>query len=105
MRLFVIAILVLVVSCRKTVSREPETTAPGPFNATVRWSGSPAVDGIGWILHLEGANMEKPSNLADEFQIDVLKVFVTYEPTTEKYPCFCAGGFINMIRIISITKS
>jgi hypothetical protein len=107
MRLLVIALLVLVASCKKSDCKEPEPKpkAPGPYNAVVAWYGEPAVDGLGWVLKLDSQKIEKPSNLSKEFQVNGLKVMVQYEPSTEKFACFCAQGFINMVRITSITKS
>lgn len=107
MRLLIIALFVLFASCRKSDCKEPEPSpkAPGPYNAVVEWFGEPAVDGLGWMLRLDSQKVEKPSNLSKEFQVHGLKVKVQYEPSTEKFPCFCAQGFINMVRIISITKS
>ena len=106
MRLLVIALIVLVASCKKSDCKEkPEVKVPDPSNATVMWYGAPAADGLGWVLKIDSQKIEKPSNLAKEFQVEGLKVMVTYEPSTEKFPCFCVQGFINMVRIISITKS
>ena len=106
MRLLFIALIVLVASCKKSdCKEEPEVKVPGPSNAIVMWFGEPAVDGLGWVLKLDSQKIEKPSNLTKEFQVDGLKVMVTYEPSTEKFPCFCVQGFINMVRITSITKS
>ena len=48
--------------------------------------------------------MEKPLNLEDQYKTDGVKVSVVYEMTDEKHVCFCAQGFIKMIRIISISK-
>jgi hypothetical protein len=106
MRFLVIALIVLVASCKKSdCKEEPEAKVPGPSNATVMWYGTPAADGLGWVLKIDSQKIEKPSNLAKEFQVEGLKVTVTYEPSTEKFPCFCVQGFINMVRITSITKN
>ena len=105
MRFLYIAIfLIAVTSCNKTTCKEGDEHPSPPVNATVKWSGPPEADGLGWVLLIENGKMEKPSNLADQFKTDGLKVAVIYEPSNEKFPCFCAGGFINMIRIVSITK-
>ena len=108
MRSLVIALLVLLASCQKVDCKQhetPETKGSGPTNAIVMWAGEPAVDGLGWVLKIDSQKIEKPSNLTQQFQVNGLKVIVKYEPSTEKFPCFCAQGFIPMVRITSITKS
>ena len=105
MRYLVMALLLCAFSCKKSECREPKTKEAGPFNAIVAWYGEPAADGLGWVLRIDSLRIEKPSNLATEFRVNGLKVNVTYEPTTEKFPCFCAQGFINMVRITSISKN
>jgi len=101
--LCICALLVAVASCRKSIYKAPPEDLP--FNATVYWSGPPSLDGLGWVLRFESGKMEKPSNLAEQFQVNGLKVWVEYETTNDKYPCFCTGGFVYMIKIVSITKS
>ena len=105
MRYLVMALLLCAFSCKKSDCREPKTKEAGPFNAIVAWYGEPAADGLGWVLRIDSLRIEKPSNLATEFRVNGLKVNVTYEPTTEKFPCFCAQVFINMVRITSISKN
>lgn len=108
MRLLILVLLVFAASCNKSISKEPEEPGPkiaGPFNAIVVWYGEPAADGLGWVLKLDSQKIEKPSNLPKEFEINGLKVNVTYEPSSEKFACFCVQGFINMVRITSISKS
>lgn len=105
MRWCVILMLMLsVLSCKKENCKEPEEKQAGKSNATVLWNGPRAVDGLEWVVLIENGKMEKPSNLPEKFQIDNLKVYLTYEPSTEKFPCFCANGFVYMIRINSIEK-
>ena len=108
MRLLLFALLLFAGSCNKSVCKEPERPEPkatGPFNAIIMWYGEPAVDGLGWVLKIDSQKIEKPSNLAKDFQVNGLKVNLTYEPSNEKFPCFCAQGFIYMVRITSIRKS
>lgn len=100
--LYLFLFLALTTSCKKTICKESDKNPA--VNAVVQWAGHPEVDGIGWVLHLENGKTEKPSNLGDAFKTDGLKVAVEFEKTTEKYPCFCANGYIEMIRIISIQK-
>ena len=105
MRLLVISLFVLIASCQKFDCKQPETKGSAPSKAIVMWTGAPEADGLGWVLKIDSQKIEKPSNLSREFQVDGLKVMVTYEPTTEKFPCFCLQGFLPMVRITSITKS
>ena len=101
MRLIAIALLLFATSCKKSSGyNEPE-----PCNAIVMWYGAPALDGLGWVLKVESLKIEKPANLATEFQVQGVKVNVKYEPSTETFPCFCAQGFLPMVRGISISKS
>ena len=108
MRLLIMALFLCAFSCKKSDCKQPEqpeAKEAGTFNAVVAWYGEPAADGLGWVLRIDSQKIEKPSNLAKEFQINGLKVNVTYEPTTEKFPCFCVQGFISMVRITSISKN
>ena len=102
--IYLFFIFLLAASCDKAICRETDEELPGHKNAVVKWSGSPASDGLEWVLHVDGGKMEKPLNLPAQYETDGLQVSVSFEPTNEKYPCFCAGGSINMIRILSIKK-
>lgn len=100
--LYLVLCLALTTSCEKVTCKESDKNLP--VNAVVQWAGLPEVDGIGWVLHLENGKTEKPSNLGDAFKTDGLKVGVEFEKTNERYPCFCANGYIEMVRITSIQK-
>ena len=102
--IYVLFIFLLTASCDKVICKESDEELPGHKNAVVKWSGPPASDGLGWVLQVDGGKMEKPLNLATQYETDGLKVSVLFEPTNEKYLCFCAGGSINMIRVLSIRK-
>ena len=103
MRLLAILLfLTWTTSCKKVVCEDSEKSLP--VNATVEWAGAPEADGIGWILRLEDGQFEKPSNLDDQFKSNNLKVSVRYEKTNERYPCFCVGNYIEMVRIVSINR-
>lgn len=64
------------------------------LDATVVWMGSPAADGLGWILKTNNdtaaSRFYVPVNLAAGYQKDGLPVRVCVEPTGEKVACFCA---------------
>jgi hypothetical protein len=102
--LFLLICLTTLGSCHKVICEKPEKNPPICANAVVQDAGKPEVDGLGWVLRLENGETEKPSNLPDNFKTNGLAVTVCYEKTTEKHSCFCAQGFIYMVKITSIKK-
>ena len=105
MRLISLMVLLLTVnSCNKVICKDSPDKQSSCPDAIVRWAGAPEADGLGWVLQFSDGKIEKPSNLSDSYKIDNLKVSVCSEASTEKFPCFCVGGFKNMVKIVSITK-
>lgn len=95
-KLSIIAFFILVLS---GCSKDEE---PGR-EAHIDYRGSPAVDGLGWVLLFSDQTFEIPSNLSDEFKVDDLKVKVVYEKTSKQFPCICSQPKY-MVDIISIVK-
>jgi hypothetical protein len=100
---YLLAVLIVLVSCDKQICKEPPNNAICG-DGIVRYAGMPEADGFGWVISLDNGKTEKPLNLADNYKTDSLKVSVCYEPTTEKFGCFCNQGFIYMVKITSISK-
>ena len=104
MRLICLMLFLLALaSCNKVIYKD-FTNKLSYTDAIVQWAGSPEVDGLGWVLRFPDGKTEKPSNLTDAYKSDNLKVSVCFESTSDKFPCFCAVGFIKMVKIVSITK-
>lgn len=105
MRLLLVTLIFIgLLSCKKENCNKPDAKKIENVNAHVIWGGAPEVDGLGWVIKPENARAEKPSNLPDEFKVDSLAVRISYEPSTEKYPCFCINGFIYTVKINSIER-
>ncbi len=82
----IIVIICSLFSCKKDKTTENQIC----FNATIVWRGSPAIDGLGWMIKNKTTNEEyKPQNLLTTFEQDGLNVYVCLTKTTEKYGCFC----------------
>ena len=96
-------LLMAATSCNKVICKD-NNDKQACSNATVQWSGPPEADGLGWVLRLQDSTIKKPSNLGEEYKIDGLNVNVCFEATNDKFSCFCQEGFINMVKIVSITK-
>jgi len=94
------AAFVAFTSCSKDAmspeqQQEPLATSVRPSgqentNAIIEWSGSPAADGLGWVLHTMDGRIEVPDNLPDEFKQDGLAVVTQYDRTATRVPCRCA---------------
>jgi hypothetical protein len=63
---------------------------PQTVNATIEWSGDPALDGLGWVIHTSDGAVEVPDNLSEEFKQDQMAVVVSYQRTDKRVPCRCA---------------
>ena len=103
MRLFYLMFLLALLSCHKVICKDTHDKSVCG-DAAVEWAGVPEADGLGWVLRFPDGKMEVPSNLDDSYKSHSLQVAVCYEKTDDKFPCFCAGGFIKMVKITSIRK-
>jgi len=72
-----------------------ETSFPG----LIRFTGNVALDGCGWVIDVENETFH-PNNLSTEFQIDSLKVKLSYKLTSENFNC----GFGNSFKTIQISS-
>ena len=89
-------------SCKKE-SERPDTLC---FDGLVRYMGSPAADGLGWVLYKEDSVSGQtyiPQNLSDGFKVDRLKVSACVYKTDEKFSCFCTAP-LDVYRIVSIKR-
>ena len=89
-------------SCKKE-KQQSETVC---FDGTVRYMGSPAADGLGWVLYKEDSVSGQtfiPQNLSDDFKVDRLKVSACIYKTDEKFSCFCTAP-MDVYRIVSIKR-
>ncbi len=76
------------------------------FDGMIRYMGSPAADGLGWVLYKEDSvsgQTHIPQNLSDDFKVDRLKVSACIYKTDEKFSCFCTAP-MDVYRIISIKR-
>ncbi len=96
MKLALILILVLLLSCNKDESKRITT------NATIAWTGSVAVDGCDWCVKTDSVNYYHPDLLDTAFQYDQLNVKITYELASDKFRCGFSG--IPIIHIVDTTK-
>lgn len=103
MKLGVIALLFLLLSCKKDKSCEPCNTETGFVNAKIIYSGPPEADGCDWLVIIGDQNF-RADQLPDSFKQNELEVKICYESTTEKYLCGLAPLNIPVIHIISIRK-
>ena len=90
-------------SCKKTGN----PVAPRNTNATLVYTGSVAADGCDWLVQINGTNeVYSPVNLSPAFQKDSLKVNITFDVLTTKFPCgsLANNPGISQIRITSISK-
>lgn len=72
--------LVLIISCKKDSQLKTYTT-----NAIIRNMGDQAADGCGWQLIADSTY--HPLNLPVQYQVDSLKVAVTYHKPGSRFYC------------------
>ena len=59
-------------------------------------TGSPAVDGCGWLIKI-GEEYYKPENLAEKYQVDDLEVSISYFLSGGVYSCGIGSKGITKI--------
>lgn len=67
----------------------------------VIFSGSPEVDGCGWLIRIRD-RLYHPVNLHDDYKKDNLPVIVEFIKTGRMYRCGLGGTFYTSIRIFDI---
>lgn len=75
-------------------------------DATVKWMGEPAADGLGWTL-LKDSTLNTyyiPINLPDNMKTDGLKVNACIIRTDQKFICGMCVSFPDMYHILSIRQ-
>ncbi len=75
-------------------------------NATVLDTGSPAADGCGWLVQIEGTNDRySPANLPDSYKTANLKVYISYKLLSTRFQCGMVpnNGFVQ-IQLDAIKK-
>lgn len=97
--LILLAASTIIFSCSKS-SDENEIC----FNGVVRWAGSPAADGLGWVIYKDDSTTTQPfipKNLSGNYTKDGLIISVCLVKTAEKFHCFCTQP-LPVYRITSI---
>ncbi|WP_207497168.1 hypothetical protein [Aridibaculum aurantiacum] len=60
------------------------------IKATIEWTASPEVDGLGWVLSLPKDQVEVPLNLSEDYKKHGMEVIVSFKRTNQRVPCRCA---------------
>lgn len=90
-------------SCEEELTVCPVETEPK--EALLRFTGSPALDGCGWLIEVSSKTYS-PTNLPTEFQKEEeQRVLITYELLNEKFSCGFGNTQFNKIRITRITPA
>ena len=95
-------LLCFIFSCKKEV-QNAETFC---FDGMIRNMGSPAADGLGWVLYKVDSvsgQIYIPQNLSDDFKVDRQNVAVCIYKTDEKFSCFCTAP-LDVYHIASIKR-
>ena len=101
----VLLIAIVVPGCKK--DSNGKTTAHSTANAIIINTGPVAADGCGWLVKINGTNQEySPVNLSSTYQIDSLKVNITYHVLTTRFSCGNLAGNpgIAQIQLDAISK-
>jgi len=86
--------IIYISSCKKDESKFTE-------DATVIYTGPLAADGCGWLIKSAATDSTySPKNLAASFQVDGLKIHVSYDKLKTRYHC---GQIANSPGITQIT--
>ncbi len=67
--------------------------------AIILYSGAPETDGCGWLIQV-GDIVYHPENLAGDFKVESLSVWIRYHKTKEKFRCGRGGVSYETIRIL-----
>jgi len=97
--LSLLALTLIVSSCTKETEEKTHC-----FKGVVKWVGSPAADGLGWVIYEDDSITTQPyipQNLSNDFQKDGLKISVCLKETEEKFYCFCIQP-LTKYRVTSI---
>lgn len=70
--------------------------------ATVIDSGSPALDGCGWLIKIDNKDYS-PDNLPENFQFNNIQVKIVYTISDAKFSCVF-GGSMNYIHLYDIKR-
>lgn len=75
-------------------------------DATVIDAGSPAADGCGWLIEIDGTNNSySPTNLPDIYKTANLKVHISYKILSTKFQCgMVATNAFPQIQLDAIAK-
>jgi hypothetical protein len=106
--LITLAFVLGISACKKNEERLDEQSVgklTGQLTAegTVKNTGDPAYDGCGWLIRIGDKNYS-PTNLANNYKENELKVSIRYETLTSKYLCGLLATPIPHIKILEIEK-
>lgn len=104
MKLSVIALLFLLLSCKKDRSCEACNSETGFVNATIIDGGPIQSDGCGWLVKIGEDKYYHPDELDDTFKQNNLSVRICYEGSAEKFVCGIGAMNMPVIHILSIKK-
>ncbi|HWZ14796.1 MAG TPA: hypothetical protein VNW95_06115 [Mucilaginibacter sp.] len=102
----IIFVFVLPVLTTLSCKKQPINLGDITENATVIDAGSPAADGCGWLIEIDGTNNSySPTNLPDIYKTANLKVHISYKILSTRFQCgMVATNTFPQIQLDAITK-
>ena len=96
----VLALFISISSCKKD-----EKVSTITAEATIINTGSVALDGCDWAVKINATDSTySPKNLADNFKVNGLKVNVSFQVLTTRFPCGSIANFgLRQIQISQIS--
>ena len=92
----------IITACSKDKCNEPHEDRL-EATATVINSGSPALDGCGWLIRIDNKDYS-PDNLPENFQFNNIQVKIVYTISDAQYNCGFGGSGINYIHLYDIKR-
>lgn len=103
MRLVVVTLLLMLISCKKDKTCEPCNTETGFVDAEIIYGGPIEADGCDWLIRI-GEKYYRADQLDATFKQNELDVKVCYEATADRYICGFGALGIPIIHVIAIKK-
>lgn len=90
-------------ACQKNTYYEDRDPNQLEDTATILDTGSPALDGCGWLVKV-GNTSYSPDNLPNDFKINNIQVNIKYIISDTKFSCGFAGSGYNFIHLVDIKR-
>ncbi|MBS7565198.1 hypothetical protein KHS38_12365 [Mucilaginibacter sp. Bleaf8] len=98
---FTLVLSLVAYSCKKDNCEEKHKYDNAETTATIIDTGSPALDGCGWLIKI-GDTTYAPDNLPENFQLDNIQVKITYKESDATFRC--GAGAIKYIHLYDIRR-